>query len=159
MPTSHYGCKKKLSQTGEEGAESPLTFFTGKFLLTCRENRGKEKKGKGENRKLKMEGESMKLSMKLRRGPLFSFSFSFLFFSFLFFFFHFLKPLKFVWGVPKWKISTGGKKHISSQEKSRKKWLCLLWKIFLSRHWTTPENYYQNTLLIKGWCQHKNLEI
>ena len=30
--------------------------------------------------------------------------------------FYFLKPLKFVWDVPKWKIATG-KKHISRREK------------------------------------------
>ena len=35
---------------------------------------------------------------------------------FSFFSFHFLKPLKFAWSVPKWKISTG-KKHILRREK------------------------------------------
>ena len=39
--------------------------------------------------------------------------------GFFFFAFNFLKPLNSVWGVPKWKISSG-KKHISRREKIRK---------------------------------------
>ena len=34
-------------------------------------------------------------------------------FIYLFIAFHFLKPLKFVWGVPKWKISTGKKPYFT----------------------------------------------
>ena len=45
-----------------------------------------------------------------------------LFVCFCFFVSHFLKPLKFVWGVPKCKISTG-KKHISRRGKSGKETL------------------------------------
>ena len=67
-------------------------------------------------------------SMKMSRGLWFFFFFFFLCFC------HFLKPLKFVWGLPKWTIFTR-KKHISCQEKIGKKWLCPLWKIFLLRHW------------------------
>ena len=85
----------------------PPTFFTGKFLLTHRENRGKETRENGgekkerEGGKLKMEGGTAQRT----------------FFFFFFFAVHFSKPLKFVWGVPKWKISTG-KKHISCRENS-----------------------------------------
>ena len=70
-----------------------------------------KKKGKMEKKRRKIvkgrweiKNERGGRSMKMSRG--------------LFFFFalHFLKPLKFVWGVPKWKISTG-KKHISCREK------------------------------------------
>ena len=46
---------------------------------------------------------------------LFIYQFIYLF-IYSFIFCHFLKPLKFVWGLPKWTIFTG-KKHISCQEK------------------------------------------
>ena len=63
------------------GAEGHLTFFTGKFLLTYLENRGKEKREMEERRKegnserkedgkLKMEGKKCETA---RRGPPFFF--------------------------------------------------------------------------------------
>ena len=72
-----------------------------------------------EDGNLKMERKIIKLHS--RDFLSFFFSFFFFFFSFFFFFFafHFSKPLEFVWGAPKWKISTG-KKYISRLEKPRK---------------------------------------
>ena len=89
------------------GTECSLTFFTGKFLLTYREKR--DKKGKIRGKEGKFEREEVKIS----RGPFF------FFFFFFFFACHFFKPLKFVWGLPKWAVFTG-KKHISRWEKIRK---------------------------------------
>ena len=70
---------------------------------------GKEGKFEWEEvENLKLKGESMKMS----RGHFF--------FFFFFLPFHFLKPLKFVWGQPKWKFFTK-KKHILHRGKNREK--------------------------------------
>ena len=47
-----------------QGQSVPLTFFTGKFFLTYRENRGKEKRENGEEKKENCERESGKLKME-----------------------------------------------------------------------------------------------
>ena len=76
-----------VTARGSAGCPKPPTLFTGKFLLTYREKRGKEKREnreekkencKREGGKFNMEGESIKIS----RWPFFS---------------RFLNPLKFVW--------------------------------------------------------------
>ena len=81
-------------------------FSTGNFLLTYREEGGKEESGKngkwgrkegkiwkGRGGKLKMVGEKVwKWAEDL---------------FFFFFALRFLKPLKFVWGLPKWTILPG----------------------------------------------------
>ena len=104
---------------GAEGQTAPppptLLKGTGKFLLTYREKRGKEKTENGEERK-----ENRKTGRWItENGRRFAF--------------HFSKPLKFVLCLPKWEFSTG--KSISHRENSQEKWLCPLWKIFLLRLW------------------------
>ena len=82
------------SRGGGRGAECPLTLLTGKFLLTYREKRGKQK------RIVKREARK---KGKMDKRTLF------------FFFFHFSKPPKFFGGlpkIPKWEFSTG-KKHFT----------------------------------------------
>ena len=84
-------------------AECPLKLFTVKFLLTNREKRGKDKRENGEEKKekckregkkIKMEGE--KVSENEQRTLVCCF----------------LKPVKFVWGLPKWeKIGKCGPPH------------------------------------------------
>ena len=72
-------------------------------------------KGKAENLKRKWKKcENERVTFYLL---IYSFFYFFVcLFVFVFCFLLFEKPLKFVWGVPKWKISTG-KKHISHPEK------------------------------------------
>ena len=115
--------------TGRGQSAPPPRLLTGKFLLTYREKRGKEKwkrekmekkrrkiaKGKVENWKWK-EGKVTKWGEDLS-------------FFFFFFYFPFSKWLKFVLGLPKWKFSAG-KRHFTPGKKSRKMTLPLR-KIFL----------------------------
>ena len=100
-------------------AQCPPNVFTGKFLLTNREKRGKEKRENGEDKKensrRKEENvhcKGKRYGMKLSRGRHF-------FFFFFFFAWHFLKPLKFVWVLPKRKFLPG-ENSISRREKIRK---------------------------------------
>ena len=122
--------------TGVGGAEWPLTLLTGKFLLTYREQRGKEK-GKMEKKIRKIKKRKVE-NWKWKGGKLQNEERTFLllllflllfFCFFVFFVFHFSKPLKFVLGLPKWEFSTG-KKHFTIG-KNQENWLCPLWKIFL----------------------------
>ena len=90
---------------------APLTFFTGKFLLTyCEKRRGgkevREKRENGEEKKENLKGKRWKIEHC-----------------------HFLKPLKFVLGLPKWTILLG--KIIFHTGKNQENWLCPLWKSFL----------------------------
>ena len=86
------------------GQSALLKLFTRKFLLTYQEKRRKEKGNMEKKRRkiLNIRGKRMKSS----RGH---------FFLFFFFSFHFLKSLKFVLGLPKWKFLLG--KSISRREK------------------------------------------
>ena len=75
----------------------------------------------------------------MSRGPLF--------FLFCFFADHFLKPLKFVWGLPKWKLLLG-KKSILHQEKSGKVTFPLLKNIPLMPlmlHFTRSKDKFPHT--------------
>ena len=85
---------------GGQGAESfsphhplPLTLVTRK-VLTYWEKRGKEKTENGQE---KQGMENLKFFEQR----------TFFFFFFFFFAFHSLRPLKFVWGLQKWKILLG----------------------------------------------------
>ena len=95
---------------GAGGQSAPQRLMTGKFLLTYREKRGKEKREKGW--KLRRKGEKLEMEagkrQKKRWGPFF-----------FFFAFHFWKRKKFVLGLPKWEFSTG-KKHFTPGKKSGK---------------------------------------
>ena len=106
----------KLGKTGAEqwhtgegrGGRVPPWHFspgnfcwpTGKIEVNKKKKNGEEKKAKRRIAKGKSKGKKYENEKKT-------------FFSFAF---HFLKPQKFVWGVPKWKTSTG-KKHISRRER------------------------------------------
>ena len=73
----------------------PLTFFMGKFLPTKRKKKARTKEKTEKKRRKIVEARSKMLigrgkGIKTSRGP----------------FVTFLKPLKFVWGLPKWKFVT-----------------------------------------------------
>ena len=74
---------------GGMGRVSPQRIRTGKFLVTYREREARKKKENG--------AEKMQNAKKGRWK------------FFLLFSFHFSKPLKFVFCLPKWEISTGKK--------------------------------------------------
>ena len=117
---------------------------SGKFLKKGgnkekREGR-EEKRGKRQGKKGEMENkrseivkgeEENKLKMEGGNGKYKVWKWAETFFFFFFFFFlfacHHLKPLKFVWGVPKWNFFTGEKAIQAGKH-------CPLWKIFLLRH-------------------------
>ena len=107
---------------GDRVSECPLTLLTGKFLLTYREKRGKEKKENGERRKIKKREKGRWKCWKCKEENFENMERTFLFFFFFFFSFHFSKPLKFVLSLPKWEFSSG-KKHFTPGKKIRKKWL------------------------------------
>ena len=95
------------------GGECPQRLLTGKFLLTCREKRGKEKREKWwklrRKRRTIVKGnvENEKKGRWKSYKMIFSLSL------------HFSKPLKFVLVLPKWKFSTG-KKHFTPGKKISK---------------------------------------
>ena len=91
---------------------APLTFFTRKFLLTYPEKKGKEER-ENEGKFEREEVENLNWKGKRYENEHRTF---FFFFFFSLFPCHFLKPLKFVWGLPKWTIFTV-KNHISHWEK------------------------------------------
>ena len=95
-----------------QGEECPPILLTREFLRPYREKRGKEKKGKWSRR----EGKSQKGRWVIEntRGKCYKWREVFFFF-FFFFAFHFSKPLKFVFRLPKWKLSTG-KKHFTPEK-------------------------------------------
>ena len=107
---------------GAGGAECPPRLLTGKFLLTYREKRGKEKKGKGW--KLSRKGGKLEMEagkrQKKRWGP---------FFFFLLFTFENDKNL--FWVYQNGNLLPG--KSISRREKNQEKWLRPLRKICLLR--------------------------
>ena len=90
-------------------SQCPLTFLTGKFLMTYQEKRGKAKRKNGEEKEnCKREG----WKLKMEEGKVTKWVEDLFFFFFKFYLaFHFSKPLKFVLGWPKWEFSTW-KKHI-----------------------------------------------
>ena len=94
-------------------------LLTGKFLLTYREKRGKEKREKGwilrkKRRKIvKGKVENWKRKVEKLQNEERTFFFLFFFAS------HFSKPLKLVLGLQKWKFSTR-KKHFMPGIKSGK---------------------------------------
>ena len=110
---------------GQGGHSAPQRLLTGKFLLTYREKRGKEKRERGENWVEKVENWKWKQENVRKRGE------DLFFFFFFFFSFHFWKRRKFVLGLPKWNFLPG--KSISRREKNQEKWLCPLRKICLLR--------------------------
>ena len=98
---------------GRGGRVPPQRLLTGKFLMTYREKRGKEKMEKG----WKLIRKGGKLEMKAgkrskKRWGLF-------FFFFFFFCFSLWKRRKFVLGLPNWEFSTG-KKAFHAGKKIRK---------------------------------------
>ena len=123
-------------EAGGQGQSAPWYFFTRKLFLTYRENRGKEKMSNGgeKNKNCEREGET-----KMEGEEVWNCAEDF--FS-LFFACHFSKPLKSVWGVPKWKISTR-KKAFFIRGKNLEKWFCPFWKIMFLRHWSI-----QNTIIL-----------
>ena len=135
---------------GGRGQSAPTgKFLTGKFLLTYREMRGKEKKGKWRRKEGKSKKGRWKIknrrrkSYKMRRGPFCLFVCVCLFVCLLFFFFFFLlftfKTTDF-FGYTKMGMFHR-EKSISRREKNQKKWLCPLWKIFLLRPCTQASQY------------------
>ena len=105
---------------GGGGGECPLTLLTGKFLLTYREKRSKEKKGKWRRK----EGKSKKGRWKIENGRGEKLEMRRWFF---FFALQFLKPLK--WFL----VYQYGNFLPEKAFHAGKKWLCPLWKIFLLR--------------------------
>ena len=112
----HHACDWLITQWhnswgGGRGQSAPLTCFTGKFLL---------------NWNWKWKGTNSENELR-----------TFVFVLFCFFACHFLRPLKFVLGLPKWTSFTW-KSHISHRKNIGKgdfaPGLCPLWKIFLLRH-------------------------
>ena len=103
-----------------------LIFFTRKFSLTYREKKGKEEMKDGEEKKENLNGKMGKI--KIGREKVWKWAEEQLFAC------HFLKPLKFVWGLglPKW---TTGEKAYFTPAKNQERWICPLGKIFLFRHW------------------------
>ena len=90
------------SDTSHREISADLPGKDGQWRRNMKENqKGKVWNGTGGGGKLK----------KKMMGGL-SFFFFFFFFFLFTFFFHFLKPLKFVLGLPKWEFSTG-KKHFT----------------------------------------------
>ena len=95
------------------GQSAPLILLTGKFLLTYRKKRGKEKWRRKDSENGKVENWKWKEEKLQNEERTFVFVFVclfllflFLLFWFCFFAFHFSKPLKFVLGLPKWEFST-----------------------------------------------------
>ena len=109
------------------GQSAPQRLLTGKFLLTYREKRGKEKREKGEMEKKRRKIVKRKVenwnwleeSCKMRRGL----------FVCLFVCFSLLKTTKICFGCTKMKIFYREK--VFHAGKNREKWLCPLRKIFL----------------------------
>ena len=106
---------------GTGGQSAPQRLPTGKFLLTYREKVARKKLKRGNKRRKIENGRREKVPNW--EEDLFFFFFFFFFFCFFFFFFfafHFSKRLKFVLGVPKWKVSTGKKKHFTPGKNQEK---------------------------------------
>ena len=124
------------------GGTVPPRLLTGKFLLTYREMRGKDKRENGAERrkieKKKVENWKWKEEKVIKWGEDFFcvfFVFVFVLFCFVFFFaFHFSKPLKSVLGQLKWEFSTR-KRHFTPG-KNQEKLLCPLLKVFLWSPWS-----------------------
>ena len=99
----------------DRGAECPLTFSRGNYCWPTGKKRGMEEQENVEEKKENFKGKRWKIEngrgkgMKMSRGLFlfWFFCFCFCFFVFCFFACHFLKPLKFVWGLPKWTILPG----------------------------------------------------
>ena len=90
---NYFDCRLQWCNNSWGGRGCPPTLLTGKFLLTYREKRGKEKRENGEEKKENQKREGGKVT-KWGEDH---------------FFFHFSKPPKFVWGLPKQEFSTGEK--------------------------------------------------
>ena len=124
---------------GGRGAECPQRLLTGKCLLTYREKIGKEKNGEEKKDNCKREGGKLKMEGRkvIKWGEdlfLFFFKFIYLFLNF-FFTFHFSKPVKFVLGLPKWKIFYREKAFCPLRKIS----LLCPWNHELSFEWTLIE--------------------
>ena len=148
----HVPCWNYLYQCSSitGGGIVPPTFFTRKFYDLPRKKgqggkwRGKEGKFEREeveNWKWKRKG------MKTSRGLLFIYFFNYLFiYLFIYFACHFLKPLKFVFGV----YQNGQFYQENSYfmlGKNQETWLCPLWKIFLLHHCTDGNTDYGSPLV------------
>ena len=90
------------------------------------------RKGNGEEKKENLKGKKWKIEN--RRGKVWKWAEDLLFYLFIYFACHFLKPLKFVWGLPEWTILPG--KIIFHAGTKSGTWICFLWKILLLRHCT-----------------------
>ena len=129
--------KTVAKQGGGRGQSAPrVSCMTGKFLLTCLEKRGKEKRENGEKRRKIEKGkvenlkcEEYSKSYKMRRGPLD------LFFFFFFLFFSLLKTTEICFGSTKMEIFYWEKAFHARKKIIRKNGLCSLRKIFLLRPW------------------------
>ena len=137
------------------GRVPPRDFLTGKFLLTYREKRGKEKR---EREKMKGKRRNIVENCKLKEGKLqneertylffcfffvFVFVFCFVLFSFFvwlffcfvllcFFYFSLFKTTKICFGCTKMEIIYR-EKALRAGKKYQEKWLCPLRKLFLLR--------------------------
>ena len=99
---------------GGGGAEYPPRLLTGKFLLTYREKRGKEKKGKGVKLRRKEGYCKREGKLQMESGKVTKWGED-----------HFFKTTKICFGLAKWKFSTEKKKnHFTPGEKNQEKWLC-----------------------------------
>ena len=104
-----------------QGQCAPQRLLTGKFLLTCREKRGKEKMDKGVKWRSKGKVENWNGRREKCQNEKRTFFFLNLFVCLLFFFaFHLWKRPKFVLGLPKFLPG----KSISRREKNQEKLLC-----------------------------------
>ena len=109
---------------GMGGQSVPRDFWLGNFCWPNREREERKMEQKiWKIKKLKVENIKWKEEkLQNEEGTLFCLFVFGLFFVFCFFFFafHFSKPLKFVWGLPKWEFSAG-KNHFMPGKKIRKK--------------------------------------
>ena len=116
------------------GQNASRHFSPWNFCSPTRKNLSRKKGKKRENGEEKKKNLKGKRWIKWRwKGKRYENEHR-IFFSLAFSLFDFLKPLKFVWGLPKWTVFTVTN-HISCREKNRENWLSLLWKIFLWRPW------------------------
>ena len=105
----HYFGYTFIDYDDDEGAEWPPD-------ISHWEKGGKEEKENGQEKKENLKGKMWKIENGMKmEGEKYEEEHR----TFFFFACHFLKPLKFVWGLPKWTIFTR-KKHISRRQKFRK---------------------------------------
>ena len=131
---------------GRGGRVPPQRLLTGKFLLTYREKRGKEKRERGENWVEKVENWKWKQENVRKRGEDL-----FFFFFFFFLLFTFENDENLFWVYQNGNFLPG--KSISRREKNQEKWLCPLRKICLLR--PCPE--VPAAIILLTWVEQNQL--